>query len=277
MNSLLINNIKKLCQNINFYPKRSSGQNFLYKKSIIKEIVNSAELSRKDKVLEIGPGLGFMTEEITFRAKEVRAVELDKRLAQYLSEKFKNKKNIRIINEDIFKVDLKNYFKDLEYILISNLPYNITSLVIRNFLSLSPRPKKMILTIQKEVAERITAKPGKMSLLAVAAQYYSDPEIKKIIQPENFWPAPKVESALVVFKNIGRRNHEIDEKKFFRLVKAGFSAKRKKLTNNLKNGLSLPAEISEKVLKKMKLRPDLRPQDLSLENWRELNQKLFDD
>lgn len=276
MKNLSVKEIINICRFLNFFPQRSSGQNFLFKKDIIREIVDSAELKKEDPVLEIGPGLGFMTEEIAFRAKEVRAVELDKRLANYLSGKFKNKKNIKIVNQDIFKINLKKYFKDSEYILISNLPYNITSLVIRNFLSQPPRPKKMILTIQKEVAERITAKPGEMSLLSVAAQYYSDPEIKRIIGPENFWPAPKIESALVAFNKIGRKKTEIDEKKFLRLVKAGFSAKRKKLTNNLKNGLDVSPEISEKTLKKMGLRPDLRPQDLSLENWLDLFKNLFD-
>ena len=270
MNNLSIKEIIKICRFIDFSPQRSSGQNFLYKENIIRKIVDSAELTKEDIVLEIGPGLGFMTEEIAAQAKEVRAVELDKRLAGYLSEKFKNKKNIRVINEDIFKVDLKKYFNDREYILISNLPYNITSLVIRNFLSLAPRPKKMVLTVQKEVAERITARPGRMSRLSVIAQYYSRPKIISKIGPENFWPLPAVESAVVVFENIGRINHEVDEKKFLRLVKAGFSAKRKKLTNNLKNGLNISPEISEKILKKMDLRPDLRAQDLSLPNWLDL-------
>lgn len=277
MENLTRNKIKKICRKIGFFPQRQSGQNFLYKKNIIKEIVNPARLTNKDVVLEIGPGLGFMTEEIADQAERVIAIELDKRLSLYLSGKFKGKKNIEIINQDIFKVDLDKYFKDLEYILISNLPYNITSLVLRNFLSQKPRPKKIILTIQKEVAERILAVPGKMSLLSVITQFYSDPALKKKIGPENFWPSPKIESTVIIFENIGQKDHKVDEEKFLRLVKTGFSAKRKKLSNNLKNGLEIPPEISEKNLEKLGLRPDLRAQDLSLQNWVDLSKNLFDD
>lgn len=276
MSNLSIKEIIKICQAIDFFPRRSSGQNFLFKEKIIKEIVAAAGLSKKETVLEIGPGLGFMTEEISNQADCVVAVELDKRLAGYLAEKFAGHKNIKIINEDIFKVDLKKYFADLKYTLISNLPYNITSLVLRNFLSRPPRPRKIILTVQKEVAERITAQPGQMSILSVITRYYSRPSVIKKIGPENFWPAPKVDSALIKLENIGENNFKVEEENFLRLVKIGFSAKRKKLSNNLKNGFEIPAEISEKILKKMKLRPDARPQMLSLANWLGLWENLFD-
>lgn len=259
--------IKTLGRKIGFYPRRSAGQNFLANKSYLEEIIAVADLKDDDAVLEIGPGFGFLTREISQRAKKVVAVELDKRLANYLKNIFKEQKNIEVLNADIFKVNLNRYFQDLNYKLISNLPYNITSLVLRNFLSLSPRPKEMILTLQKEVSRRITAKPGEMSLLAVFCQYYSCPESILKFGRENFWPGPEVDSVLMKFSRIGEKKFSVEEKAFIRLVKAGFSAKRKKITNNLKNSLGISPEISKKVLISLGIKPLARAQEISLENW----------
>jgi len=267
--------IQSLSKKIGFYPQRSAGQNFLANKSILEEIIVAADLKNDDLVLEIGPGFGFLTHEICQRVKKVVAVELDRRLADYLKIIFKHQKNIEVLKADIFKVNLSQYFKDLNYRLISNLPYNITSLVLRNYLTLPPRPKEMILTLQKEVARRIMAKPGEMSLLAVFCQYYSSPESILKFGRENFWPCPEVDSVLMKFSKIGEKKLAVEEKAFIHLVKAGFSAKRKKLTNNLKNSLGISSEISEKALKSLGLEPAVRAQEISLENWVNLAHKFL--
>ncbi|MFA5069832.1 MAG: 16S rRNA (adenine(1518)-N(6)/adenine(1519)-N(6))-dimethyltransferase RsmA [Patescibacteria group bacterium] len=269
--------IQTLCRKIGFYPRRSSGQNFLYNQDTIRKILDESDLSKDDIILEIGPGLGFLTEMIATRAKKLVAVELDRRLAGFLKDKLSAYKNTEVIRADIFEIDLKKHFKDNEYKLIANLPYNITSLVLRNFLALPPRPREMLLLVQKEVAERICARPGEMSLLSLVCQYYSSPRIIKNIGRENFWPEPKVDTCLIKLKNIGARSKMAGgERAFFKLIKVGFSAKRKKLTNNLKNGLGISAEISQKALKKQNLDPQIRPQQLSLENWLLLSKYFFD-
>jgi len=268
--------VKKICQDINLRPQRQSGQNFLYKKEIIKEIVQASQPLDNELVLEIGPGLGFLTEEIIKQARKVIAVEIDKRMAEYLTNRFQNESKLEIIRENIFDINLKKYFNDLDYKLISNLPYNITSLVLRNFLVQKPRPKEMVLTIQKEVADRIVANPPDMSILAVVCQYYSQPEIIKTIKPNSFWPQPKVNSAVIKFKNIGKKKYDIDEGVFLKTVKAGFSAKRKKLTNNLKHILGILPNHSQKILKKLGLREDIRAQNLAIEDWVVLSKELFD-
>jgi len=268
--------VKKICQDINLRPQRQSGQNFLYKKEIIKKIVQASQPLDNELVLEIGPGLGFLTEEIIKKARKVIAVEIDKRMTEYLTNRFQNESKLEIIRENIFDINLKKYFNDLDYKLISNLPYNITSLILRNFLVQKPRPKEMVLTIQKEVADRITANPPDMSILAVVCQYYSQPEIIKTIKPNCFWPQPKVNSAVIKFNNLGKSDYKVNEKKFLKLVKAGFSAKRKKLTNNLKHILGILPNHSQKILKKLGLREDIRAQNLSLNNWVDLSNNLFD-
>ena len=277
MTNLSKESIQALCRQIGFYPRRSSGQNFLFDQEIIQKILDESRLSKEDEILEIGPGFGFLTERIVAQVKKLVAVELDRRLAGFLKNKFSASKNTEVIQADIFKISLKDYFNDKDYKLIANPPYNITSLVLRNFLTQPPRPKEMLLLVQKEVAERICALPGEMSLLSLVCQYYSSPEIIKVIGRENFWPEPGVDTCLISFKKIGARINTVEEERaFIKLIKVGFSAKRKKLTNNLKNGLGISAEISEKILKKQNLNPQIRPQDVSLENWLVLSKHFFD-
>ncbi|MDZ7799042.1 MAG: 16S rRNA (adenine(1518)-N(6)/adenine(1519)-N(6))-dimethyltransferase RsmA [Patescibacteria group bacterium] len=268
--------VKKICQDIGLRPRRQSGQHFLYKKEIINQIIGTSQPLINESILEIGPGLGFLTEEILKKSKKLLAVEIDKRMAEYLKNKFQGENKLKIIRENIFDVNLKKYFNDLNYKLISNLPYNITSLVLRNFLSEKPRPKEMILTIQKEVALRIIAKPPNMSILSVVCQFYAQPKIIKIINPDSFWPRPKVDSAVIKFYSIGENKREVNEENFLKVVKGGFSAKRKKLTNNLKHVLGILPNNSQKILKDLGIKKDIRAQNLTLEDWVALSKKLFD-
>lgn len=253
------------------------GQNFLKNKSIARKIVGAANLSADDFVLEIGPGRGILTEELARKAGKVLAVEIDKVLSNLLLNKFSNRKNVEIVNQDVLKVNLKSYnLKAKSYKVIANLPYYITSPIIRLFLEAELPPTEMILMIQKEVAERIVASPGKMSILAVSVQYYAKPEILFYVGRENFDPVPEVDSTAIRITRNSQpetQNKEFN-KKFFRVVRAGFCAKRKTLANNLANSFHLDKKEVEKKLKAAGISPTVRAQELSVKDWKKLAELL---
>lgn len=276
MNDLLPK-IREICQLLEIVPSRSKGQNFLINEKIYDGIVRAADLKSEDSVLEIGPGLGFLTMKLASKTKKVLAVELDDSLANYLQMGIDaaNISNVEIVNEDVLKFNLDSYINNefgKNYKVVANLPYNITSIFLRQIFSLTHKPELMVLMLQKEVAERINAQPGAMSILAISVQYYADIEIIREVKAANFWPAPKVDSAIISFKvktkNYLGRDYKLEEdKKFFRLIKFGFSAKRKMLKNNLAGGLKIKADLTEKILIKHKLNPKIRAEDLSLNDW----------
>lgn len=282
----ILTQTKLLCKQYDIYPAKSMGQNFLINEEVYQKIIDAANLSKKDIVLEVGPGLGFLTKLLCQKAGKVIAVELDKSIFNYLQivKELKKLDNLEIINQDILdffdsppvRGGSGSTFKiNKPYKIVANLPYNITSIFLRKFLSAEKKPTEMILMLQKEVAERIVARPGQMSLLAISVQFYSDAEIVEYVDKTNFWPEPKVDSAIV---KIQCRNRAcpvlMDEKKIFRIVKMGFAAKRKKLVNNLASGLhKKPTEILP-VLKKIELSANVRAQELSITNWMELVKKL---
>jgi len=255
-------------------PKKSLGQNFLRDKKVLEKIIASAELSSDDLVIEIGPGEGVLTEKLAEKVSKVLAVEIDQNLIPVLQKKFDKNKNVEIIHEDILKINLSEIFKKLKttnYKLIANIPYYITSKIIRLFLELENPPIEMILMTQKEVAERIVEKPGKMSLLSVSVQYYAQPKILFAVSRNSFFPVPEVDSAVIKIGDIQKKKESQEEiKKFFRIVKAGFSAKRKTLINNLSNSLHLEKNIVEEKLKLAGLKSTVRAQELSIENWKKL-------
>jgi 16S rRNA (adenine1518-N6/adenine1519-N6)-dimethyltransferase len=266
------------------------GQNFLVNKEITKKIVKSADLKANDIVLEIGPGKGILTEELAKHAGKVIAVELDKVLYNLLYNKFSNKKNVEIIKGDILKLDIvkliSNQVKNTrygipntylagrqaKYKLVANLPYYITSPIIRMFLESETSPTEMILMVQKEVAERIVADPGKMSILSVSVQYYAQPGILFNVGKENFDPVPEVDSAVIsITRNSQLETQDRDfNKNFFRIVRAGFCAKRKTLVNNLVNSFHLEKEKVEEKIKSVPLSKTVRAQELSIDEWKKL-------
>lgn len=295
----LLKKTKELCREFNIKPARSRGQNFLITETIYDEIVNAAEISENDTVLEVGPGLGFLTTKLAKKAKKVIAVELDKKLAEYLriGIEAKNIKNIDVINANILDFDPSRISQPHptpprlakasaervlsrergKYKIVANLPYNITSIFLRKFLSGENKPELMVLMLQKEVAERIVAKPGDMSILALSVQFYADPELIRYVSKENFWPQPEVDSAIIKLKI---KNYELranpgkpilitvdKERDFFRLVKFGFSAKRKMLKNNLSGGLKIDQKEAENCLKLANITLKARAEDLSLSEW----------
>ncbi len=274
----MLGQTKKICKEYDIQPARSKGQNFLIKEGIYNKIIKSADLKSSDTVLEVGPGLGFLTEKLAKEVKQVIAVELDDKLAKILSLKLQEKKikNVEIINKDILSGPtapagavgpLKNYK------IVANLPYNITSKFLRKFLEeVENKPTTMILMLQKEVAERIVAKPGDMSLLAVSVQFYAQPTIIGNVAKESFWPKPKVDSAIVKLeiRSDPSRLRLAEAEKFFKLVRAGFSAKRKQLKNNLVKNLEIKPEVIKEVLIKNNLNEKVRAQELSVQNWKNI-------
>lgn len=264
----------ELCKMFEIKPSRSKGQNFLINEKIYDEIVEAAGINSEDTVLEVGPGLGFLTAKLAKAAKQVVAVELDDKLANFLQIGLDSNdvENVTIVNQDVLKFNPTDLPKG--YKVVANLPYNITSIFLRTFLNQKNRPQSLVLMLQKEVAERLIAKPGEMSMLALSVQFFGEVEIVREVKAGNFWPEPKIDSAVIrlVIDNDKRGDVTYDEEKaFFRLAKFGFSAKRKMLKNNLASGLKISNAEAEKLLISVGLDEHIRAQDLSVSNW----QKLF--
>lgn len=250
---------------------KSLGQNFLRDPIALQRIVDSAEVLPTDTVLEIGPGLGALTRHLAAAAGEVVAVELDGRLIPALEETITGFTNIRIVQGDILDVEPADVISVEDYLVVANIPYYITSALLRHLLESTPRPRRVVLTVQKEVADRICAKPGDMSLLALSVQVYGQPNVAAKIPAGAFHPAPKVDSAVVridLFPEPVIPYAQLNT--FFALAKAGFSQKRKKLRNSLSAGMRRSTEEIEQSLLAAGIDPNRRAETLSLEEWREL-------
>ncbi len=276
---MLIKQIKSICRTYGITPQRSKGQNFLISEEVIAEIVEAANLESSDTVLEVGPGLGILTEALIRKVKKVVSVEVDQKLFSFLVAKFAGIKNLELVNEDILKT--RNLeLKTQNYKIVANIPYNITSIFLRRFLSNEPKPSSMVLLIQKEVGERICALPGKMSLLSLSVQFYGQPEIVGVVDKEKFWPQPQVDSAILKISAIKSQKEivqwlgEISEKEFWQLVKIGFSARRKQLAHNLAAGLRISGQPLKLALKKAGFDPKIRAQNLSVNDWLHLAKNL---
>jgi 16S rRNA (adenine1518-N6/adenine1519-N6)-dimethyltransferase len=254
---------------------KSLGQNFLQDGYDLEKIATAAEILPTDTVLEVGPGLGALTRYLAVAAKQVIAVELDERLLLPLKEVITGYTNITIIHGDILKLAPAEIVPAADYLVVANIPYNITSALLRHLLETTPRPRRLVLTIQKEVADRICAAPGDMSLLALSVQVYGQPRIAAIIPAEAFYPAPKVDSAVVridLSPTPFIPTSLLDT--FFMLARAGFSQKRKTLRNSLSAGMrKTPAEM-ETMLRTAGIDPKRRAETLSLEEWRELTARM---
>jgi 16S rRNA (adenine1518-N6/adenine1519-N6)-dimethyltransferase len=273
----LLKKTKEICRLFEINPERSKGQNFLVSSQIYDDIVKAADIKDEDEILEVGPGLGFLTVRLAKQAKRVVAVELDDKLATYLRSGLAaaGQETVKIVNQDILKFNPSLEF-DNKYKIVANLPYNISSIFLRSYLSGPKKPEKIVLMLQKEVAQRIVAKPGDMSLLALSVQHYAEAKILQYVTATNFWPEPEVESAVIEMVLKNNLLNPIQDKKFFRLAKAGFSAKRKMLKNNLAGGLQLsPNKISEAFLK-ANILEKARAEDLSLSEWYNLFAALQD-
>ncbi len=267
----LLGKTKEICRLFKINPSRSKGQNFLVNSLIYDDIVSAANILDTDEVLEVGPGLGFLTVRLAKVAKRVVAVELDDNLASYLQAGLESagQEKVKIINQDILKFNPSEEFSG-PYKIVANLPYNISSVFLRSYLSTPYKPQIIVLMLQKEVAQRIVAKPGDMSLLAISVQHYADAKILQFVSAANFWPEPEVESAVIHFSLKNNVFDKADDKKFFRLVKAGFSAKRKMLKNNLAGSLRIAPDKIAAGFQKANILEKTRAEDLALNDWYKL-------
>ena len=249
-------------------PKKSLGQHWLKDPEILADIAEAAELTGDDVVLEIGPGLGTLTSRLLARANSVTAVEFDADLARKLPGQFPGKK-LTVVNQDILQFDLNQLPKD--YKVAANVPYYITSKIVEKLMTAENKPSIAVLLVQKEVAERIAAEAGNMSVLSVSVQIFAEAELDIEVPRQFFTPPPKVDSQVVILRT---RNNPLitpeDQRDFFRIVKAGFSAKRKKLRSSLSGGLGIDKSAVEELLKNAGISPDARAEDLAIEDWRRL-------
>jgi len=247
------------------------GQNFLQDPSALEKIANAAEIQADDCVLEIGPGLGSLTRYLAVSARQVTAVELDPDLLAPLKAILTPHPNVRIVHGDILDLSIADLVDQTGYIVAANIPYNITSAIIRHLLESPSKPRRIVLTIQKEVAERICAQPGDLSLLALSVQVYGQPSIRAKIPAGAFHPVPNVDSAILridIYDEPLIPAEMLD--RFFKLIKAGFSQKRKTLRNSLSSGLHIKPAEAESLLASAGIDPMRRAETLSIAEWRGL-------
>lgn len=268
--------VKRLLRQSGLKAKKGLGQHFLIDEKALETIVIAAELSPEDIVIEVGPGLGVLTIELARRAGKVIAVELDTKLASLLKRRLASLPNVNIVNADILKVSPSQLLGgENNYKVVANLPYYVTSPILRYFVEASPKPSLMVVMVQKEVGIAIAASPGKMSLLAISLQVYSKPKIISYVSSQSFYPPPKVDSAIVRFDLFPEPAVKIaDIDGFFKVVRCGFSSPRKQLRNSLAHGLEVkPAEVGL-LLEKARIEPQRRAETLSLEEWARLYEVL---
>lgn len=246
--------------------KKELGQHWLKQQTYIEQIVDAVELTQDDIVLEIGPGQGDMTRILAARVKKVVAVEFDNVLIEILS-KSNLPENVEVISSDIRNFDLD--ILPAGYKVVANIPYYLTGDIIRKLLYSDNRPSEIVLLVQKEVAERVAAKPGKLSVLGIAAQLVADISLGIVVPAEAFIPPPKVDSQAIVFKLLDEPRIDVEPEKFLKLVKLAFSMKRKKLTNSLAS-----VENSKHILSELGL-TDARPQELDFKQWSALYNKIY--
>jgi 16S rRNA (adenine1518-N6/adenine1519-N6)-dimethyltransferase len=256
---------------------KALGQNFLQDNSALEKIANAAEILSDDSVLEIGPGLGSLTRYLAISAKQVAAVELDPDLLPPLKAILQPYPNVRVVHGDILELKISDLIHQPGYIVAANIPYNITSAIIRHLLEGDIKPRRVVLTIQKEVAERICAKPGDLSLLALSVQVYGKPSIAAKIPAGAFHPVPSVDSAILRIDIYKEPLIPVELlKTFFKLIRAGFGQKRKTLRNSLSAGLNISAQQAVDILNAAEIDFMRRAETLSIEEWKRLCKMKID-
>lgn len=270
---------KRFCSLIDLVPTKSKGQNFLNNEKILDNIIKAAEIKLTDIILEIGPGLGNLTEKLAQKAKKVVAIELDKKLAAFLKEKFADQPEVQIIQADILKIKSGSLnLESGEYKLVANLPYNITGLFLRRFLSQEPKPKSIVLMLQKEVVERILEKNKKSAIISVITNFYGQPKIIQLVSKNNFWPMPKIDSAILKIELFPRNKFNLnsqEEDNFIKVVKTGFSHPRKQVASNLSMFWSKESIVS--ALEQIGLSAKIRAEDIKIANWYTIYRYLYED
>jgi 16S rRNA (adenine1518-N6/adenine1519-N6)-dimethyltransferase len=268
------NTIKELLSKYETRPSKGLGQNFLIDKNTLRKIIEAADIKPNDIILEVGPGVGTLTQKLAQKAKKVIAIEKDETMVEILKKTLKDFNSIKIINADILETNTQHLTPNT-YKVVANIPYYLTSPLIRKFLESNNPPNEIILMLQKEVAQRICAKVPKMSILAVSVQFYADSKIISYVSKNCFWPAPKVDSAIIkITPQISADGKRIDTDLFFKVVKAGFSQPRKQLGGNLSKVLKLSKEQTATWLSENKISPTQRAETLSIEDWKNLTESF---
>ena len=270
----LLAETKQLLRRFNLRARKRLGQRFLIDGDVLQRILSAAELTADDIVLEVGPGLGILTRELAQRTRRVIAIELDDKLSNFLKQELVSFPNVMIINEDILKIEPAILLtKPERYKVVANLPYYITSPVLRHFLEATLKPSLMVVMVQKEVAEAIVAEPGKRSLLSISVQFYGRPTIIGEVPARAFYPAPEVDSAILRIDLYPKPAVAVDDTEgFFGTVRAGFASPRKQLANSLAQGLGWPKADVLTVLAEASIAPQRRAETLTLEEWAQLRQ-----
>jgi 16S rRNA (adenine1518-N6/adenine1519-N6)-dimethyltransferase len=271
----VLDEYKALLHQFKFKPKKRLGQHFLIDAEMLNSIISAAALTSEDIVIEVGPGLGTLTRRLAEQVAKVIAVELDSRLVSILKRSLDSFSNISIIHGDILKIVPSQLLGGLaqNYKVVANLPYYITSPTLRHFLEASLKPSLMVVMVQNEVGEAMSATPGKMSLLSVSTQFYSKPTVVTYVPRENFYPPPKVDSIVLRLDIYSKPPIEIsDIVSFFDIVKCGFSSPRKQLRNSLAQALGMPASQVVLLLEKAGIEANRRAETLSLEEWKKVRE-----
>jgi len=274
----LLAQTKKWLRRSGLRARKSLGQHFLVDEDILKLILDAAQLAPTDTVIEVGPGLGVLTRELAGQAGWVISIELDDKLADALKKTLDSFDNVVIINKDVLGTDPRELlqtraeFPDIlrPYKVVANLPYYITSPVLRHFLEAPVKPETMIVMVQKEVAEAIVAGPGQRSVLSISVQFYGKPSIVSYVPASAFYPAPEVDSAILKIDVYSSPPVDVDEEGFFKLVRAGFAAARKQAVNSLSQGLHISKDEVLDLLEKAEITPQRRAETFTLEEWARL-------
>ena len=274
--------ISKMARRYKIRAQRLRGQNFLIDETVVEKMIQIAAVKSTDHILEIGPGFGILTKRLADQAKSVTAIEIDKKLVQVLSEILSDKPNVKVIEGDVLKI-FPDLIKSLptDYRIVANLPFQITSHFLRKFLDTVKKPKDMVLIVQKELAARICAEPGQMSLISLAVQLYGSPQIKKLIDRSSYWPSPRVDTVILKISNISQGSAEKLSQpqliNFWRIARIGFSSRRKQLHNNLAAGLKKNNDQIKEIISKIGLNSHCRPQELAVNDWIQLFQQISSD
>lgn len=272
---MTIETLKQLLGDYGLSPNKTYGQNFLLDEIVLQDMVASAGISKTDLVLEVGPGIGNLTKFLLESSKQVIAIEKDPQFVPVLNSLKKKYKNFSYILNDALEVDLDKELPAGDYKVVANIPYYAIGKLVQKFIQTNRKPISMTLLMQKEVAQNIVAKPGNLNLLAISVQLFADPQLIEIVRAEKFYPAPKVDSAVIQIKLHTKQKYKVDdEKKLFRILKACFSGKRKQIHNTLTKNLGLPKSQVENVLQEIGLDATARPQELTIDNWLDLCSKI---
>jgi 16S rRNA (adenine1518-N6/adenine1519-N6)-dimethyltransferase len=268
-------NWQRILRKHNIRPSKSMGQNFLVEPAVVRSIGEVAEIKEKDLVIEIGPGMGILTRELLSRGATVVGVELDRDLARFLKNDLSDVRTFSLVEQDARYVEIDEITQGRAYQVVANLPYSAATVIIRRFMESPSAPTRMTVMVQREVAERITAEPGSMSLLGLATDLYAESRIAFIVPPDVFLPPPKVESAVVVLDVRAELRGTAEMRaRMFELATMAFQRKRKTISNGLSMGLDRPKVELDDILESIGIDAKLRPQTLTVDEWLRIAEAL---